>query len=219
MCARMRAVMMCDIGRWRARTHPSRAGRGPALAAWSAHGAGHANRFQRRAPKTNNLSDRTTVAVCGTEPFGTRHGCRIRHPPHLSLSCVLCLNMSHDGASLSARSRRGLAARPARPRPPSLSSACLGPDRFRRRARHFPPSGLRPPGPARGAERDRGTGRGRPRRPAGESESAACSAMGGRACVLRPDRASHSHRPPRARRAQPRGTARRPRLDVSARIT
>ena len=73
----MRAVMMCDIGRWRARTHPSRAGRGPALAAWSAHGAGHANRFRRRAPKTNNLSDRTTVAVCGTEPPGRNTDPRI----------------------------------------------------------------------------------------------------------------------------------------------
>ena len=131
-----------------------------------------------------------------------RNTTRMSDPASAAFVTLMCLVSQHDGASLSARSRRGLAARPARPRPPSLSSACLGPDRFR----SCPPLPAFAPGPARGAERDRGTGRGRPRRPAGESESAACSAMGGRACVLRPDRASHSHRPPRARRAQPRGT-------------
>ena len=130
----MRAVMMCDIGRWRARTHPSRAGRGPALAAWSAHGAGHANRFQRRAPKTNNLSDRTTVAVCGTEPPGrnSEHGSRI---------------VTLKRGTLVSPPLSSVVARAA---PPSLvfRRDCLGPDPASVRARHFRPS----PGPAgRGA--------------------------------------------------------------------
>ena len=88
------------------------------------------------------ITYRTGPRLRYAEPNRSEHdtGCRIRHPPHLSLSCVLCLNMAvrHSQHALVAgsrparraikalfSSRRRMTPVPTVPRParPTLSGA------------------------------------------------------------------------------------------------
>ena len=102
--------MMCDIGRWRARTHPSRAGRGPALAAWSAHGehTAPATRTDFDEELRRRITYRTGPRLRYAEPNRSEHRTRMSDPAsaaHLSLSRSPTWVMAVTLSTLSSRAR------------------------------------------------------------------------------------------------------------------